>query len=86
MSSSGVLSSRRTWSCSSGHRGGHKNNQGAERVRVVQYRVGKAPGRSSGGLSILKRGCRTVREGYLTRANSDCRSGVGLQLKERDSV
>ncbi|KAK4832689.1 hypothetical protein QYF61_025150 [Mycteria americana] len=64
-SSSGVLSIRKTWSCGSGSRGDHGNDQRAGtpllwrkagRVGVVQPGEEKALGRPYGGLTVLKGG------------------------------
>jgi len=65
MSSSGAPSTGKAWTCWTGSRGGHKNDQRAgtpllggkaERVGVVQPGEEKALGRPYSGLSGLKRG------------------------------
>ena len=64
-SSSGALIAAKTWTCWSGSRGGHENDQRAgatllwrkaERVGLVQPWEEKVAGRSYCGLSVLKGG------------------------------
>jgi len=64
-SSSGALSTGQTWTCWSGAKGGHKNNQRAgtpllwgkaERVVTVQSREEKAPARPYSSLPVPEGG------------------------------
>jgi len=68
VSSSGVLSTGKTWSCYSRSRGGHKSDQRAGApLAAIQY---------------LKRAYKKAGEGLFTRACSDRTRDNGFKVKE----
>ena len=73
-SSSGALNTGETWTCWSGSRGGHKNDQGAgtpllwgqaERVGAVQPGEEKALGRLCDSLPVPEAACKKAGEGFF---------------------
>ena len=90
-SSSGALSTRRTWSFWSGSKGGHRNDQSAgepllwgqvERVGAVQPGEGKAPWRPYSSLPVLKGAYNKDGENLFSGACCNRTRGNGFNLKE----
>jgi len=90
-SSSGALSTGQTWTCWSGARGDHKNNQRdgipllggqAERVGVVQPGEEKAPGRPYCGFQYLKGVYKKDGERLCSKPCSNRTRSKGFKLKK----
>jgi len=89
--SSGGPSTRKTWTCWSRFRGGHKNNQKAgtpllwgkaERVGIVQPGEEKALETPYSSLSVPEEACNKAGEVLFTKACTDRTTGNAFKLTE----